>query len=56
MNNVISNESIKKLIITKEEYKKYFNEKKIISQEEYRIYLKEKNNLDFWNKYNLFQN
>lgn len=40
--NVILNEVMKELIISKEDFEKYFNSRKIISKEEYKIYLQKK--------------
>lgn len=43
----MENEIVEKFIISKEDFKKYFNCKKIINKEELRQYYKEKNANDF---------
>lgn len=42
--DVVLDEEMKKLIISKEDFKKYFDERKIICKKEYEEYLKQKNN------------
>lgn len=42
MIDVIEKEIMKELIISKEDFEKYFNSRKIISKEEYKIYLQKK--------------
>lgn len=42
--NVVLDVEMKELIINKEDFKKFFNERKIINQKEYKQYLKQKNN------------
>ena len=44
MKNVVLEEVKKEFIISKEEFKKYFNERKIIFKDEYIEFLKNKNN------------
>ena len=43
MKHLIRNKLIKKIMITKDELKQYFNNKKIIKKSDYIKYLKEKN-------------
>lgn len=38
--NVVENEVMKELIISNEDFKKYFNKRKWITREEYENYLK----------------
>lgn len=40
--DVLLNEEMEKLIISKEDFRKYFNERKIICKNEYEEYLKQK--------------
>ncbi len=42
-NDIILNRKMKELIISKEGFENYFNERKIISRNEYKEYLKNKN-------------
>ena len=42
--DVVLDEKMKKSIISKEDFKKYFKERKIICKKEYEEYLKQKNN------------
>ena len=44
MRDVVVNEVMKKLIISKEDFKKYFDERKIITKKDYSLYLKKKQN------------
>lgn len=44
MKDVVLDEVVKELIITKEDFKSYFDERNIISRKEYEKYLKRKNN------------
>nr|DAQ61996.1 MAG TPA: hypothetical protein [Caudoviricetes sp.] len=39
MKDVVENEVMKELIITKEDFKKYFDESKIITKEKYENYI-----------------
>lgn len=41
--DVVLNEIKKELIISKEDFKDYFNERRIITKQEYREYLESKN-------------
>ncbi len=43
MKDLISNKTMKEIIITKRELQKYFDNKKIIKKSEYVEYLKNKN-------------
>lgn len=43
MKDVVENEVMKELIITKEDFKNCFYERKIITKQEYKEYLKNKN-------------
>lgn len=42
--DIILDEEMKKLIISKDDFKKLFNERRMINKKEYEQYLKQKNN------------
>lgn len=42
LNNIVTNENMKKIMISKEDFKKYLKSKKIITLNEYNKYLKTK--------------
>ena len=42
--DVVLDVEMKELIISKEDFKRFFNERKIINKKEYKQYLKQKNN------------